>query len=169
MAKKIIEKTKEEPKPAVSNLVVLERVHAGLSEAIYKLKEPERRKIWLMISYGEAGSPELHELADMDALKTKLRELQDWQNDKNARSAGQDVFYHIFYGERWLMQLGDKWGVYDGQEIHPIEDTNSNDPSWLDYDGRIAANLDVADVPAEDAGNASEDAADDAVGDPQTL
>ena len=38
--------------PRASNLLVLERVHAGLSEAIYKLKEPEHKKIWLIIFHG---------------------------------------------------------------------------------------------------------------------
>jgi len=154
--------------PRASNLLVLERVHAGLSEAIYKLKEPEHKKIWLVISYGEAGSPELHEFADMPELKEKLRELRSWREDKASRTAGQDVFCYIFYGSRWLMQLGDKWGVYDGKEIHAIDEEDGI-PSWLDYDGRIVPNLDVSDVPEDAAADTEDVAADDEVGDPQTL
>ena len=152
--------------------VVIQRVAGGLLKADRMLQSEKRKKIWLIVCYEEVGQPEIHELQNMEELKEQLKVLQNWQYDAVNSAAGQSIYYYIFSGERWATQQigGTLVGIYDHNEVHPINAVNSEEPPNISYEGKVVA---LADVPNENtvvednSGEESDDVED--VGDPQTI
>jgi len=152
--------------------VVIQRVAGGLLKADRMLQAERRKKIWLVVCYEEVGKPEIHELQNMEDLKEQLKVLQNWQYNSVNGEAGQSLFYYIFSGERWAtQQIGGKLiGVYDHNEVHPLNVDSAEEPPNISYEGKVVA---LADVPDEntvvEANNAEESDDVEDVGDPQTI
>jgi hypothetical protein len=106
--------------------------------------EGVNHQIWVI--YGHAGQqspPTIQRYSDMEALSALIIDLRARQN------ATADVHYwmHVFYGQRWPIQKGRVWQIWDGKQYVPIE--GSTLPPVLDESGSLFERVDLDRVLAD--------------------
>lgn len=97
-------------------LDILRRLSQAFKMVDEVLHSEVRGQIWVV--HGQVGAaPTITTFDDVDALCSFITEMRMRQN------ATTDVQYymHVFYGQRWKIQKGRVWQLWDGSKLTPIE------------------------------------------------
>jgi len=100
-------------------------------------------QIWVV--YGVAGGqpPTVVTLETKDDLCDLISELRA---KHNSRAHDGDYYIHIFFGQRWQIQKGREWQLYDGASLTPI--VGGRVAELLDATGGLGDNVDMDDIVA---------------------
>ncbi len=99
-----------------------------------------RGRIWVVhgVVGGQAPVVESFESkADLCKLITEIRTRHNAEPEN-------EYFLHMFYGQRWAVQKGRMWKLWDGRTLMPVEGGDVAD--FLDISGRMGERPDLDDV-----------------------
>lgn len=158
--------TVNEPRPAESTGLTTKQALATVRKLhqVFELVETTLGadgvvgRIWAVYGVIGVGPPVVKPFDTKDELFALISELRARHNTE----PDNQYFLHIFYGQRWSIQKGRVWKLWDTRTFEPIDATDVLE--YLDYSGSLGDRPDLDNVVSAPAADpVEEDAESDAL------
>lgn len=112
-------------------IAILRRLIQAFKLADTVLHSPTRGRIWIVQGVIGGGPPAVNAFDSIDPVIEHIARLRATQN------ADPSIAYwmHIFFGQRWLLQKGRVWQLWDGKNYTAI--TSENLETFVDESGSM--------------------------------
>jgi len=138
IAEKAPRRKQEQLTPQETHAVLKRLIHV-LSIADDLIEGDARGRIWAVFGVVGGLPPAVGSFESVDALCEHIARLRAQHN------AGDNEYYiHIFYGQRWSIQKGRAWKLWDGNTLIPIAGGDIDE--FLDTSGLLGDRPDLDSV-----------------------
>jgi hypothetical protein len=126
-------------------LEILQRLSQAFQLVDVTLNSEVRGQIWAIYGHAQGEAPTIKSFESIEELGTFINELRTQQN----ASRELKYYLHILYGQRWKLQKGRVWKIWDGKQLIPLESGDIGEQ--IDDTGSLLEAVDLDQVLADRA------------------